>query len=559
MKRSIFISQLLFFILVFTIITGVNIPVSAEQSTPIDKPSTTVISISDELRIENETLITDQILILNGNLTVADKGALTLSNVTLIVNSTLNNLKSIIIEREGELIADNSTFISYDEYNKINGYDSKFDIPSNGFSFIAYGNLTLDSCYLRGNRGLERYTYNNKTGKGRVLLNGGLEIYSSNSMISNCKLNFSSINCNDSSSIIKNTTFTNTSLIYISNSTTEITGNIFIDSRIDLYNTSGNINGNSISIPGNVGLEVIFSSKITIVNNTFNDCGSAIHAGEATSLRISENRLFNNFIGIYIFESKDNISIDNNTISETRYEGIHVSGSMNIRIVNNVISTCSWGIWTSGFYKYPYETSTLISTNVIKGCSRGISSGNSLNTIRSNTIFNNGIGISLDNSTDMLEDNLFIGPDGEQNIFVDIAQRWCFGLCVKDKHRNEINSHIMVLSENGTIIIDYENSSKISHRFIKDFEILPDGSRIEYNPYTIIVEKGKYRIVEEVEVNKFTEVTIVLDDDSDGFKDRFYGIIKHPIFICAAIIISIIVGIAIRNSIRKRRIEKERR
>ena len=377
-------------------------------------------------------------------------------------------------------------------------------------------------------------------------------------MISNCTLNYSSLNCEDSSLIIENTTFTNNSIINISNSTALIRDNYFEDSEITLRNTSGKICGNSISSPGSMGLGVISSSDVTIVNNTFSDCGGAINVVEGTSLRIYENRLFNNLNGISIFRSRGNISIDNNTISKTGYEGIHVSGSMNIQIVNNVISYCAWGIWTSGFYKYQYETSTLISMNVIKGCSRGISCGSSLNTIRSNTIFNNGIGIALDNSTDMLENNLFKGPEAGQNFFADVAQRWNFGLYIKDIHGNEINSHIMVLTENGTIIIDYENSSKISHRYIKEFEILPDGSRIEYNPYTIIVEKGKYRIVKKVEITKYSEVTIVLDDDSDSFKDRFYGIIRHPIFICAAIIISIIVGIVIRNSVRKRRIGKSR-
>jgi len=330
-------------------------------------------SNEDDWVILNNTYLEDQEIVLNRNLIIGDHGFLSLSNVTLRINSSENRELGIYVGEKGTLNAYKSTITSLNSpASEIIYGEEGWAIWPLEYNFQIFGNMKLDECELI-------YPYNST---------GGFEIFSDDVIISNCTIFQGDLLCKYSSPKILNNVFCNESYINSVFGSPVIKWNIFKTER-------------TYSIWCEYGSAVI-------TNNIINSSSNGIRC-TGGHFEIRDNTIKTWYEGIRCHDGRAIIE-DNFIESSNDYGIIIAQGTSQIR--NNIITGADGGILLFPLVigKSPDFYQGIIENNVISGSGTGImSSGDSYgftskHLFRNNLILNGTLGIACKN-TDLVISN----------------------------------------------------------------------------------------------------------------------------------------------------------
>ncbi|MFB0560782.1 MAG: nitrous oxide reductase family maturation protein NosD [Candidatus Lokiarchaeia archaeon] len=303
-------------------------------------------------------------IVLNGNLTVASGGVLTLTNVTLIVNCSSDGQHRIEVQNEGAL------YINDTDGNPSTGEDASnitAYVPDNNFLFwvksgatFQMNNSELHYCgyyYESSNRdhaGLWINTNNtiieNNTFKnnyyGIVLFNAHYNTIRGNNIINSgwhgIYLGYCTYN-NISGNTATNNYFDGFALY--SSSYNNLMGNVAIDSNYGfaLYSDSDNNNltGNTAIDNYNFGFAVFSAhNNLTGNNATKNDYGFWLEHGSYNNLT-GNNATGNYQCGFWLWSGSDNNNLSGNTALNNPRGFLLNSSSSNVLLDN-------WAVNSSG-------------------------------------------------------------------------------------------------------------------------------------------------------------------------------------------------------------------
>ncbi|MFB0559831.1 MAG: right-handed parallel beta-helix repeat-containing protein [Candidatus Lokiarchaeia archaeon] len=319
-------------------------------------------------------------ILLNGNLTIANEGSLTLTNVTLLVNCTYNGEHRIEVQSGGALyindsdgnpltINDATIITAYNPDNAHNflfrvqsgaifqmnnseihycGYDNwpNMDclgpwininntiIENNSFSNNCYG-IVLQNAY---NNTIRNNNATNNTYNGFFLVSS-----SNNELINNTALNNNHWSGfylkNSSNNILSGNTANNNvdgfSLSTGSNNNT-LSGNIANNNSIygisiDSYSNNSILSGNIANNNGNYGIALYYSSNNTLSGNIANNnmlSGFRLYSSSNNTLS-GNNATSNHNDGFYLWWGSNNTFSSNNATSNGR-SGFYLYGTINI-------------------------------------------------------------------------------------------------------------------------------------------------------------------------------------------------------------------------------------
>ena len=85
--------------------------------------------------IENTTSVSNETLLVDGNVDIHSGGVLTLTNITLFINSTTDGGRGIIIRSGGTLVATDTTVLPYNVTMRIN-FQSWGDVCLNNVNVL---------------------------------------------------------------------------------------------------------------------------------------------------------------------------------------------------------------------------------------------------------------------------------------------------------------------------------------------------------------------------------------------------------------------------------------
>jgi parallel beta-helix repeat protein len=303
--------------------------------------------------VENQTII------LNGNLTVAEGGSLSLRNVNLIVNCQYSGQYEIVVERGGVMTIETCNIV-----------------PSNldfRYNFIVEGNdFILRETRLQGAGWQRPEDIINWTSLLKPWIRYcSLNIIGNNSFIEGNQIsdNFIALMIYGSDSIIRNNSFTKSGhqSIYIDNSCDNITvENNTFDGAATASLISGD--GTNLKIVGNTCINSSIANGNWFGGDNLTFCGNTFHGG-----------------GLII--SSINAIIENNVLLNYVENGLTVISTRNNRIINNTISAGDGALGDYGLnLEYVYDS--LVANNSL---SAGIFLHNSIN----NTVVNNDATIGL--------------------------------------------------------------------------------------------------------------------------------------------------------------------
>ncbi len=158
---------------------------------------------------------------------------------------------------------------------------------------------------------------------------------------------------------------------------------------------------------GSVGVEVGFSSSISIVNNSATDVNLGIYLMNTIATLISGNAVTGAHIGIDLWEA-DGATVVNNTVSLSHRSGIEIDNSRFVTVKSNTVEGNNW----SGILSWGLDDSQLTDNVVLWNGHDGISLLSSdRNLITNNTLgMNRESGVGLRWSDDhQVYHNDFIG------------------------------------------------------------------------------------------------------------------------------------------------------
>ncbi len=353
--------------------------------------------------ITNKTLVSNETIILNGNLNVRSDGFLILNNVTLFMNSSFDGEFMINISKNGEFITEDSN---------ISAYDSEL-----GYNFTVYGNMTINRSeisYVLGEPLKDYYDnpggiviYSNKVRIFNSTISHnrerGISIINSSPIIDNNRIfdnNYQGIFLEHSEAVIINNTFSyysrnggNDGILLRNFSNATITNNIFIDVTITLYQSSPIITNNTIIqvaksmtaiciwdfsnpvITNNLiknlksGISIINGNEPLIEDNTIiNISGSGIRSSTSritdigSDVEIMNNNILNCGIGLDI--NKGSATIIGNNISDGGGGIVLGSGAEFISISENIIyNNSKYGIWCQSGESVFVSGNTILKNN----------------------------------------------------------------------------------------------------------------------------------------------------------------------------------------------------
>ncbi len=179
---------------------------------------------------------------------------------------------------------------------------------------------------------------------------------------------------------------------------------------------SGSFSNNTASLNG-VGIYLYDSSNNIITNNTANsnDYGIFVYYSPSNNTLTNNTANNNTYYGIFL-DSSSNNTFANNTANNNR-QGISLSSSSNNTITNNTANYNNWGIYIFGGSNFNRILNNKILNNnetgiTISNCYHRLSQcpgGNSNNTIEGNKILNNKIGIFSQQSNSTINNNTVCG------------------------------------------------------------------------------------------------------------------------------------------------------
>jgi len=307
---------------------------------------------------------------------------LAFSNNNNISENIINNNKLVAIDLDcssnnyntikQNTILDNNYAIDIDlsDYNTID----KNNIQNNGVG------LSFDSC--NGNIVSENDIQNSYNG---IYLSGSSNNNLNNNIIKDCGFNgiyllFSKNN------ILKNNQMYNCGLLVYGSSISEYINDVDSSNKINGKIIYYYINQNSINIPGDAGEVILVNCNYCNIKNLYLSNGTiGIELAYSSYITISKNTLNNNkFAGIYIESSRNN-TVERNTIKDNSY-GIDLQLADNNKIKNNNIRKNSYGC-----YIYLSNINSLFGNNILYN-NYGIifNFPSDSNTIYHNNLIDNG-------------------------------------------------------------------------------------------------------------------------------------------------------------------------
>jgi len=456
------------------------------------------LTITDQQTWENN------VIILDGNLTVANGGSLTLNNSTLIVYCNEYGEHEINVATGGVLHISNSTITTYRILlPDISSYSMAYR-----YKFKVYGNMSMSRCTIMGMWGHKEYL-----GGGWYLnyQDGGIQIFSDNVSISESYIGHSL-----------------TSVIYYDGCSPTIINNTIRSSEYGIcswYTTGGLISGTTGGlISGNeisgsvVGINCEGSSSTICNNKITNNLFGGIWL-DSSSPPIMGNTISNNGAWGIMFSSASTFTttIFNNTITKNYGDGIYcVSDSL---IKNNTIQDND-GI---GIICGSCSNSTVISNNTIGNNDlSGIFCSQSSPIIENNTLSNNkdwdGV-TCVDGSNPMIFNNT-ISSNGDMGIWCNrsssptilqntIVDNKRYGVFCGNSSSPIVTRNNITLNEWGVVCEDFSYSSP----FIGD-NFIVNNNKTHYTDGLMDGQGGIY-------IGSKTSPTVV-NNTITGF--HFYGI-----------------------------------
>ena len=279
--------------------------------------SGTAPSEEGDTLIGNVTVWKDEIITLNGNLTVNETGNLTLDNVTLLMNCTQNGSYYIEVKSGGEMyILNNSNIISASNYHYL------FWVRNNS-------NFELRDSEL--------------SGCGFDSDNQGLVIEASNVAIENSAFS------NNYNSII------------LSSSNNSITNCMFYNNYYSIYlhNSSGNTIKNCVCSNNNEGLHLFSSSNNEISNCYVSKNPIGIHLSRSNNNVITDCRFYGNKHAVFLSHSNNN-NVTKCMCQDNSYTSISLVNSS-----NNIIRDCNISKSVIGIKIVSSSNNNLVYDNIL--------------------------------------------------------------------------------------------------------------------------------------------------------------------------------------------------
>ncbi|MFX0113164.1 MAG: nitrous oxide reductase family maturation protein NosD, partial [Candidatus Hodarchaeota archaeon] len=363
-----------------------NSSISGDQdtkicNTPLQPPTNNNWIVKEPKLVENE------IITLNGNLSIQIGGELTLRNVTLRMNCSSGREFHIAVEGGGALtIESNSTVMAVSQiypwylqaHNNSIIYlrDSNFFYGGKKGGWAEYGaysglwfntdNVRILNCRIAHMAdGISLYEAMNCLVANNSIINCdtyGISLWD----VLNCTIDNNSItDCGLRGIILSgqtlgaaNNTISHNSVrnidgvgIYLGNSNNSIIANNRVTNTSNnaiylAYSGRLGVRGNTIMDSGLIGIVMGYSSKSIINNNTVTDCSSnGLYLSHSYESSVKENSLGDCFDAFLMADSSNN-TVLNNRITNSKGHGVILRSVSNATISGNTITSSSdYGIY----------------------------------------------------------------------------------------------------------------------------------------------------------------------------------------------------------------------
>jgi parallel beta-helix repeat protein len=398
----------------------INLPASQEHEIRVEKSTGQCnYPLFGNWDINSNVFCSNQLIIINGNITIFSGGNLTFKNVTLMINNTVELLNGINITSGGKMFIydnDNQKTTTNDASNITNGplytylhyffyvsASSQFEMKNSFMSecgsssgpnpWTDYAGLVIysDNCYVLNNTFDSNYRAISLREVKNCLVSGN--IVKNSQQYGILIVDYTGINQNNV--ISDNTLINNDENIHTCNGAKNntITRNNISGGTYGIYLHAGalynNYTYNNIAM-SQYGIYANESSKNNsfIGNSIINDGGSntyGIYMNNSGNNTIKDSNITDFYYGIYLNYSDNNKIV--NTISNSSYEGIYLYNSDSNNITNTTArSNTDYGIYVSRYSSY----NNLDKINAFSN-NYGVYIECSSNNILSNSnIYNNG-------------------------------------------------------------------------------------------------------------------------------------------------------------------------
>ncbi|MBC8521692.1 MAG: right-handed parallel beta-helix repeat-containing protein, partial [Methanomicrobia archaeon] len=394
----------------------------------------------------------DEMIIVNGNLTIQSGGKLALHNVTLLMNCTFGGQYHIEVQDGGELHilnGSNITAVNLDyRYCFWIRNSSKFVMTESELHYCGYGIPGevwdgLTGMWIGGDNAII---------DGNLISENGVGIYLSAKF---CTISNNTITNNTYHGIAQwsahNNTITNNEITF--NGNCGIGGNVVSNSTIDHNDISNNT----------CGINLWNSSNNTIINNTaYNNTRHGILLQDSSNYNILANNIVynNTYSGISLCYSSNN-TLKNNTAFNNEYFGIRVYLSSNNTITSNTVLDNE----VVGTLLENSTNNTIINNTASNnGCGVQLhdSSNNRImnNKLNSN---NNGIGFEDSSESNKIINNI-LNSNKEHGIYLysssnniltnNIVQKSTNGVALRISFTNDVSFNTVYNTTDQAIVLD---------------------------------------------------------------------------------------------------------
>ncbi len=340
-----------------------TVTMSTSHTETFTATTTATIEVWGETIITEAWIRTGVEIILNGNLTIANGGSLTLISVTLRVNCTANGSNHIEVQSGGALyisdIDGNPNTIN--DASIITAYN-----PDYRFLFQVKSGAT----FQMNNSELHYCGYRHITDPPSPY-DWGLWINTNNTILENNTLtnNYHGIILYDAHhNTIRNNNATNNGgdcFLLDSSSNNTLTGNTAYNNTYDgfslYYCTYSNLTNNLAKNNGGGGFSLSFCSYNNLTGNiATNNTGVGFYLGSGSYNTLWGNTATNgDNIGFFIVSSSNN-NITRNTAANNTYDGFELSSSSDNNLTDNTVINCNPAyFWSSDSINNDFTSSVV--------------------------------------------------------------------------------------------------------------------------------------------------------------------------------------------------------